>query len=133
MRFTPTCTKVGRFVGRTYLKFKSPDLMSIVFCRLSSEMRGFFCSDRSVQSGPPVWAICQSALSELEPGQSAEIVRLAEHDGDLLHWFYDEGLVPGTRVELREGSGEGLRIAVAGAERAIDARAASSLYVRPAA
>ena len=22
-------------------------------------------------------------------GRAAEIVRLAEHDGDLLHWFYD--------------------------------------------
>src|SRR4030088_1881757 len=27
-------------------------------------------------------------LSLLEPGQRATIVRLAEHDGDLLHWFY---------------------------------------------
>src|SRR5438552_17316958 len=26
------------------------------------------------------------ALAELEPGRAAEIVRLAEHDGDLLHW-----------------------------------------------
>jgi DtxR family transcriptional regulator, Mn-dependent transcriptional regulator len=34
-------------------------------------------------------------LAELEPGARATIVRLAEHDGDLLHWFYDEGLVPG--------------------------------------
>jgi DtxR family Mn-dependent transcriptional regulator len=74
-----------------------------------------------------------SALSELEPGQSAEIVRLAEHDGDLLHWFYDEGLVPGTRVELRAGPGGGLQVAVAGGERPIDERAASGLYVRPAA
>src|SRR5881398_3264002 len=30
-------------------------------------------------------------LSALEPGEHATIVRLAEHDGDLLHWFYDEG------------------------------------------
>src|SRR4051794_11156469 len=47
-----------------------------------------------------------AALVELEPGQNAEIVRLAEHDGDLLHWFYDQGLVPGTRIELR-ASGAG--------------------------
>src|ERR671933_2566098 len=26
-------------------------------------------------------------LAELEPGSRATIVRLAEHDGDLLHWF----------------------------------------------
>ena len=41
-------------------------------------------------------------LSELEPGDRATIVRLAEHDGELLHWFYDEGLVPGTKVEVRD-------------------------------
>jgi DtxR family Mn-dependent transcriptional regulator len=35
------------------------------------------------------------SLSDLEPGARATIVRLAEHDGDLLHWFYDEGLSPG--------------------------------------
>src|SRR5881398_2926163 len=28
-------------------------------------------------------------LSALEPGHRATIVRLAEHDGELLHWFYD--------------------------------------------
>src|SRR6187431_293365 len=32
-----------------------------------------------------------AALSELEPPANATIVRLAEHDGELLHWFYDEG------------------------------------------
>ena len=30
-------------------------------------------------------------LAELEQGTEAEIVRLAEHDGDLLHWFYEQG------------------------------------------
>jgi len=76
-----------------------------------------------------------AALSELEPGQSAEIVRLAEHDGDLLHWFYDEGFVPGTRIELREAqpaAGQ-LKVSLAGDERAIAERAAAGLYVRPAA
>src|SRR5881392_813797 len=28
-------------------------------------------------------------LSDLPAGESATIVRLAEHDGELLHWFYD--------------------------------------------
>src|SRR6478736_3985784 len=41
-------------------------------------------------------------LADLEPGTRAEIVRLAEHDGDLLHWFYDQGFVPGASVEVRE-------------------------------
>src|ERR671932_2039390 len=41
-----------------------------------------------------------SALADLAPGTRAEIVRLAEHDGDLLHWYYDEGFVPGVQVQL---------------------------------
>jgi DtxR family transcriptional regulator, Mn-dependent transcriptional regulator len=76
-----------------------------------------------------------AALSELEPGQAAEIVRLAEHDGDLLHWFYDEGFVPGTRIELREAqpaAGQ-LKVRLNGDERAIAERAAAGLYVRRAA
>jgi DtxR family Mn-dependent transcriptional regulator len=28
-------------------------------------------------------------LSDLTAGSEAEIVRLAEHDGDLLHWYYE--------------------------------------------
>ena len=42
-------------------------------------------------------------LSAIEPGSGATIVRLAEHDGDLLHWFYDEGFVPGASVEVAGG------------------------------
>src|SRR6201987_523306 len=41
-------------------------------------------------------------LADLAPGTRAEIVRLAEHDGELLHWFYDQGFVPGTQVAVRE-------------------------------
>ena len=37
------------------------------------------------------------SLAELAPGDAAEIVRLAEHDGDLLHWFYENGFAPGRR------------------------------------
>jgi DtxR family transcriptional regulator, Mn-dependent transcriptional regulator len=72
------------------------------------------------------------ALADLGPGRSAEIVRLAEHDGDLLHWFYDEGLVPGTEIEVRSESagGQELAIAIAGTERPIAERAALGIYVR---
>ena len=36
------------------------------------------------------------SLADLPAGaDEAEIVRLAEHDGDLLHWFYDNGFAPG--------------------------------------
>src|SRR5437764_2573234 len=40
-------------------------------------------------------------LATLGPGTKATIVRLAEHDGELLHWFYDQGLVPGTMIVVR--------------------------------
>src|SRR2546426_2826338 len=74
-------------------------------------------------------------LSALEPGSSATIVRLAEHDGDLLHWFYDEGLAPGTVLELRaaEPAAGQLRVVVDGVEKAIGEKAAAGLFVRPAA
>jgi DtxR family Mn-dependent transcriptional regulator len=72
-------------------------------------------------------------LAAVERG-AARIVRLAEHDGDLLHWFYDQGLVPGTEVEvLRHDQAAGqLQIEIDGAERAISERAAAGLYVLPA-
>src|SRR5215210_6513060 len=74
-------------------------------------------------------------LADLAPGTSAEIVRLAEHDGDLLHWYYDEGLTPGTSVELRkaEPAAGQFSVAVNGDERAIGEKAAAGLFVRPGA
>jgi DtxR family Mn-dependent transcriptional regulator len=71
-------------------------------------------------------------LSALEPGARATIVRLAEHDGDLLHWFYDEGLVPGTSVELRaaEPAAGQFRLAVDGGEKSIGEKAAAGLFVK---
>jgi DtxR family Mn-dependent transcriptional regulator len=75
------------------------------------------------------------SLAELQPGESGEIVRLAEHDGDLLHWFYDEGFAPGSHVTLREAqpaAGQ-FKIELDGDERAIAERAAVGLYVRVAA
>ena len=71
-------------------------------------------------------------LADLAPGSRATIVRLAEHDGDLLHWFYDEGLAPGTELELvRRGSGQ-LTVRVDGAEKTMGEKAAQGLYVRAA-
>jgi len=73
-------------------------------------------------------------LSDLEPGGRATIVRLAEHDGDLLHWFYDEGLVPGTTIELRaaEPAAGQFRIGVDGGDKAIGEKAAAGLFVKRA-
>ena len=73
------------------------------------------------------------SLAELDAGESATIVRLAEHDGDLLHWFYDEGFVPGSHVEVRAAQPEAGQFTVTldGGERAIAEKAAAGLFVRP--
>ena len=74
------------------------------------------------------------SLAELPVGRDGQIVRLAEHDGELLHWFYDEGLVPGSQVEVvsaQPAAGQ-LMVAVDGAARAITERAADGIYVRAA-
>jgi DtxR family Mn-dependent transcriptional regulator len=72
-------------------------------------------------------------LSALEAGACATIVRLAEHDGELLHWFYDEGLVPGREIKVEEvepAAGQ-FRVRLNGDERAVAEKAAAGLFVRP--
>ena len=69
-------------------------------------------------------------LSDLGAGDRATIVRLAEHDGELLHWFYDQGLVPGTTVEVRGAQAGLLTVEADGGERSIGDRAAAGLFVR---
>jgi DtxR family Mn-dependent transcriptional regulator len=72
-------------------------------------------------------------LAALKPGTHATIVRLAEHDGELLHWFYDEGYVPGTKIELTDAqpaAGQ-FTVKVDGRERAIAEKAAAGLFVKP--
>ncbi|HEX2112678.1 MAG TPA: metal-dependent transcriptional regulator [Gaiellaceae bacterium] len=74
-------------------------------------------------------------LADLEPGARAEIVRLAEHDGELLHWYYDEGLVPGATIELRDAGPDKsgpYTVRLNGDERALAEKAAAGLFVRPA-
>ena len=72
---------------------------------------------------------CRSPRSR--PGARATIVRLAEHDGELLHWFYDQGLVPGQEIELRtaEPAADQFTVSLDGGERAISEKAAAGLFV----
>ncbi|MDX6510530.1 MAG: DtxR family transcriptional regulator, Mn-dependent transcriptional regulator [Gaiellaceae bacterium] len=74
-------------------------------------------------------------LSDLPPGARATIVRLAEHDGELLHWFYDQGLVPGRELQLERAQPAAGQVTVRlnGDQRAIGEKAAAGLFVRPAA
>jgi DtxR family Mn-dependent transcriptional regulator len=73
-----------------------------------------------------------AALADLEPGRRATIVRLAEHDGELLHWFYDQGLVPGKEIELRKEAAGEFTVRLNGDERTLAEKAATGLFVRPA-
>ncbi|MCC6832306.1 MAG: metal-dependent transcriptional regulator [Thermoleophilia bacterium] len=71
-------------------------------------------------------------LSSVPAGDAVTIVRLAEHDGDLLHWFYDRGLVPGTGVVVEEvapAAGE-IRIRFGDGSQVIGEKAAAGLFVR---
>ena len=76
-----------------------------------------------------------TALANVPAGGNATIVRLAEHDGDLLHWFYEQGLVPGTAVAVtRVDAAAGLiTVDIDGEEHSLGERAAAGLFVLPAA
>ena len=73
-------------------------------------------------------------LASLQPGTRATIVRMAEHDGDLLHWFYDQGLTPGQEivVQTAEPAADQFTVKLNGGERAISEKAAAGLFVRRA-
>jgi DtxR family Mn-dependent transcriptional regulator len=70
-------------------------------------------------------------LAALGAGETATIVRLAEHDGELLHWYYDRGLVPGVRLEVvrTDPAADQTTVRVEDAEQSISLRAAGGLYV----
>jgi DtxR family Mn-dependent transcriptional regulator len=72
-------------------------------------------------------------LATLSAGSRATIVRLAEHDGDLLHWFYDQELVPGTElvVESADPAADQFVVRVGSAKRSVSEKAAAGLFVRP--
>ena len=73
-------------------------------------------------------------LAELDDGASATIVRLAEHDGALLHWFYDQGLEPGRKLRMKAADPDAgsYRVKVGTREETLGEKAAAGLFVRPA-
>src|SRR4029077_1544103 len=95
------------------------------------------------QPRPPGWPVdpefeqAENAelqpLAELPAGSRATIVRLAEHDGDPLHCFYDQGLVRGSEIVVEAAHPEAGQFTVRlnGDERAVAERAAAGLFVRP--
>jgi DtxR family Mn-dependent transcriptional regulator len=72
-------------------------------------------------------------LAELEEGAKATIVRLAEHDGDLLHWFYDQGFEPGRKLQMTaaEPAAGRFRVKLGNRQETIAEKAAAGLFVRP--
>ncbi len=73
-------------------------------------------------------------LASLSVGAGATIVRLAEHDGDLLPWFYDQQLVPGTElvVESADSAADQFVVRVdGGTRRGSRRRPPRDLFVRP--
>ena len=72
-------------------------------------------------------------LSDLEPGDSAEIVRLAEHDGEVLHWYYEQGLAPGSSIQVTDAlpAAEQIALTTNGEQGLIGEKAASGVFVRP--
>jgi DtxR family Mn-dependent transcriptional regulator len=73
------------------------------------------------------------ALAELGAGENATIVRLAEHDGELLHWFYDQGFEPGTKLQMTaaDPAAGSFRVKLDGREETVAEKAAAGLFVRP--
>lgn len=76
-----------------------------------------------------------TSLAQIGAGDTATIVRLAEHDGDLLHWFYEQGLVPSTPVKVLrvDPAAALLTIEMNGEEHTLSERAAAGLFVLPEA
>jgi DtxR family Mn-dependent transcriptional regulator len=79
------------------------------------------------------------SLSDLAAGDGCEVMRLVEHDGDLLHWYYDEGFVPGATLsvlDVQPAAGH-IKVSLADdrkkrSERVIAEKAARGLIVRRA-
>jgi DtxR family Mn-dependent transcriptional regulator len=76
------------------------------------------------------------SLTDLQAGERCEVMRLVEHDGDLLHWYYDEGYVPGatlTVLDVQPAAGH-IKVALsdeqAGGQRLIAEKAARGLIIR---
>jgi len=72
------------------------------------------------------------AIAELAADEEGTIVRVAEHDGALLHWCYDHGLEPGVTVEIEsvDTDSDQIVVLVANQERALNAKTAEGLFVR---
>ncbi len=71
-------------------------------------------------------------LSRIDTDEACTVVRVAEHDSALLHWYYDAALVPGTILRLVEQSADGTHVVTSdGTAHTLTPHQASGLFVRP--
>jgi DtxR family Mn-dependent transcriptional regulator len=72
-------------------------------------------------------------LTKLDAGDEATLVRLAEHDGELLHFYYDAGLLPGLELAVAEVDAAGnVTISLGDDELLLTHEQARGVYARPA-
>ena len=74
--------------------------------------------------------------TDFEQSENRELVALSDlepDDGELLHWFYDQGFAPGTSVEVSGSDGDTMSVLAGGEPRSIADKQASGLFVRRAA
>lgn len=72
-------------------------------------------------------------LSRIEPGSTAIIVRVAEHDATLLHWYYNHEFVPGVELTVVQVEADGTTT-VSVSDRAdvmLTRTQAAGLFMRP--
>lgn len=70
-------------------------------------------------------------LTRLDAGDRGTVVRLAEHDGDLLRFYYDAGLVPGLDVRVIDVDSTHVTIEAGDSELVLTPQQARGLYARP--
>lgn len=71
-------------------------------------------------------------LSRLQVGDRCTVVRLAEHSGELLHWYYDHQITPGVELTvLEQDQDTGLRVELDDQRVLLDSAQAAGLFVRP--
>ena len=71
-------------------------------------------------------------LTKLDPEDECSIVRLAEHDGELLRFYYDAGLVPGLKLTIVAcDSGGNVTVRRDEDELLLTREQARGLYARP--
>lgn len=74
----------------------------------------------------------QNRLSDLQPGQSAVIAEVSDHDSSILRRLGEQGLYPATPLVVVRRAASGLTVRAGGEDHAVDADIAQCVFVREA-